>query len=94
MYGPRLSRTFEYVAPSHDPEGRHEMHGSLHMILATEIDRSRRADAAARRARRVRAPLATLAGRLAAAHGIPPRAAPGRDSHAIGRHRAATLRGR
>ena len=71
------------------------MHGSLHLIYATESDRTRRAAAAkARQAASVRRPFAALAGRLAAAHGIPPRAAPGTDSPSLGRHRAATLRGR
>ena len=62
------------------------MHGSLHIIMATESERSRQA--AAREARRVasfRRPLAAIAARVAAAHGIPPRAAPGQ--------RAASLRG-
>jgi len=64
------------------------MHGSLHLILANESARSRLA--AGREARRVasiRRPLAALAERVAAAHGIPPRAAPGRPT-------AASLRGR
>ena len=70
------------------------MHGSLHMIYATESDRSRRAEGArARRAASVRGPVTALVGRLAEAHGIPPRAAPGTDSP-LGHHRAATLRGR
>ena len=70
------------------------MHGSLHLILATESDRSRRADA--KRARlaasaRSRRPLATLAARVAAAHGLPPRAAPGTDTQALGHNGAASL---
>jgi hypothetical protein len=63
------------------------MHGSLHLILATESARTR--NAAAREARLAtsgRRPFAALASRIAAAHGIPPRAAPG--------HSAASLRGR
>jgi hypothetical protein len=63
------------------------MHGSLHLILAHESARSRQA--AGREARLVassRRPFAALAGRLAAAHGIPPRAAPGQP--------VASLRGR
>jgi hypothetical protein len=63
------------------------MHGSLHLILAHESARSRQA--AGREARllaSIRGPLAGLAARLAAVHGIPPRAAPGQP--------AASLRGR
>ncbi len=63
------------------------MHGSLHLILATESERSRQAEAReARLSASIRRPFASLTGRLAAAHGIPPRAAPGQ--------RAASLRGR
>ena len=62
------------------------MHGSLHMIYATESDRSRRAAS-------IRRPVTALVGRLASAHGIPPRAAPGTDS-SLGHNRAAALRGR
>jgi hypothetical protein len=63
------------------------MHGSLHLILANESARTRQAEAReARLATSIRRPLAALAGRIAAAHGIPPRAAPG--------HRAASLHGR
>ena len=62
------------------------MHGSLHLILATESERSRQADAReARLTASFRRPFAAVAGRLAAAHGIPPRAHPGP---------AASLRGR
>ena len=62
------------------------MHGSLHLILATESERSRQASAReARLAAAFRRPLAAVTERLAAAHGIPPRAAPGRS--------AASLRG-
>jgi len=71
------------------------MHGSLHLILATESDRSRRADASqARLAASLRRPFAAATARVAAAHGIPPRAAPGTDSPALGHHPAAPLRGR
>ncbi len=64
------------------------MHGSLHLILANESARTRDAEAReARLAASVRRPLARLASRIAAAHGIPPRAAPGHRS-------AASLRGR
>jgi hypothetical protein len=62
------------------------MHGSLHLILANESIRTR--DAAAREARlaaSVRGPFSTLAARVVAAHGLPPRAVPGT---------AASLRGR
>ena len=70
------------------------MHGSLHLILATESDRSRRADASqARLVASLRRPLATLASRVAAAHGVPPRAAPGTDSRSLGQPTAAPLRG-
>ena len=63
------------------------MHGSLHLILATESERSRQAAASeARLAASFRRPFAAVTGRLAAAHGIPPRAAPGQP--------AASLHGR
>jgi hypothetical protein len=63
------------------------MHGSLHLILANESVRARQADARmARRAASLRRPLAAFAARVAAAHGIPPRAAPGQ--------RPASLRSR
>jgi hypothetical protein len=63
------------------------MHGSLHLILANESARARNEEAReARRAGSVRRPLAALASRIAAAHGIPPRVAPGQS--------AASLRGR
>lgn len=62
------------------------MHGSLHLILANESARTRQtAGREARRAASIRRPLAAIVGRLAAAHGIPPRAAPGQT--------AASLRG-
>jgi hypothetical protein len=71
------------------------MHGSLHLILATESYRSRQAAGKdARRAASLRRPFAAIAARVAAAHGIPPRAAPGTDSPSLGRTRAASLRGR
>jgi hypothetical protein len=70
------------------------MHGSLHLVLAHESVRVRQAEAhGARRARWARRPLGTIASKLAAAHGVPPRAAPGTDSPAL-RRRAASLRGR
>jgi len=75
------------------------MHGSLHIIYATEADRSRRETAARnRRAASVRRPFGSLRQRIAArrdaAHGIPSRAAPGTDSLSLGRPHAASLRGR
>ena len=71
------------------------MHGSLHLIMATESYRSRQADAReARRAAYFRRPFAALAAKVAAVHGIPPRAAPGKDSPSIGHPNAASLRGR
>jgi hypothetical protein len=70
------------------------MHGSLNLIFAHESVRIRQAEAReARRARSSRRPLAAIASKLAAAHGVPPRAGPGTDSHAL-RRRAASLRGR
>ena len=63
------------------------MHGSLHLILAHESARSRQAAGReARLAAAIRRPFAAVAARLAAAHGIPPRAAPGQP--------VASLRGR
>jgi hypothetical protein len=72
------------------------MHSSLHNILAAESARSRQAAASeVRLAASLRRPLAALAARVAAAHGIPPRAAPGKDSSpSLGHHGAASLRGR
>ena len=74
------------------------MHGSLHLILATEADRSRRANAAqARLVASLRRPFAAIVGRApsrASAQGSPSRAAPGMDSPSLGRPTAATLRGR
>jgi hypothetical protein len=60
------------------------MHGSLHLIYATEADRSRRA--AGSRARfnaSLRRPVSGIRARVsarAAAPGVPPRAAPGTES--------------
>jgi hypothetical protein len=73
------------------------MHGSLQLIMATESDRSRRA--AAKQARlatslRRRSPLTAITRRVVAAHGFPPRAAPGTESPSLGHTRAASLRGR
>ena len=77
------------------------MHGSmsLHMILATETDRNRRAAAArARQSSSLARPFAAIRARVstrrAAAHGSPSRAAPGTDSPSLGRPTAAPLRGR
>jgi hypothetical protein len=71
------------------------MPGSLHLILADESHRSRQAAARdARLAASLRRPFAAVAARVAAAHGIPPRAAPGTDSLSPGRPGAASLRGR
>ena len=71
------------------------MHGSLHLILAHESARTRQTDAReARLAASFRRPFAAIAARVAAAHGVPPRAAPATDSPALGRHGAASLRGR
>jgi hypothetical protein len=70
------------------------MHGSLHVILAHESARGRHTSAGeARRVAAVRRPLSALLARVAAAHGIPARAAPGTDPQPLGR-RAAPLRGR
>ena len=61
------------------------MHGSLHLILAHESARVRVEDGTrARRAASLRRPFASMAERVARAHGIPPRAHPGQ---------AASLRG-
>jgi len=71
------------------------MHGSLHLILANESLRTRQD--AARQARlmdSVRRPFSAVAERVVAAHGIPPRAAPRKDSPSLGRQAAASLRGR
>jgi hypothetical protein len=75
------------------------MHGSLHLIYATEADRSRReAGARNRRAASVRRPFGAIRGRVSArrgaAHGLPSRAAPGTESLSLGRPHAASLRGR
>ena len=62
------------------------MHGSLHLILANESIRTRHAAARkARAAASVRGPFTTLAARVAAAHGLPPRAAPGTPASLRGR---------
>ena len=97
MWARPLRRTFEYV----NHFERHTMHGSLalHMILATETDRNRRAAAArAREASLLGRPFTAIRARLstrrAAAHGSPSRAAPGTDSPSLGRPAAASLRGR
>jgi len=72
------------------------MHGSLHLILAHESARARQHEA--RDARRVastrRRPFARFAARVASAHGVPPRAAPGTDSRTLGQPGAASLRAR
>jgi hypothetical protein len=71
------------------------VHTSLHNILAIETDRNRQT--AAREARlldSVRRPFAAFVARVAAAHGIPPRAAPGTESPSLGHPNAASLRGR
>ena len=86
MWALPRSRTFNDVELPERPL----MHGSLHLVLATEADRSRRAAGEqARVVASVRRPLgralARVTRRAAAAHGIPPRGAPGK---------AATLRGR
>ena len=71
------------------------MHGSLHLIVADVTYRNRQAAAReARRAASVRGAFTSLAARVAAAHGLPPRAAPGTDSLSLGHHGAASLRGR
>ena len=78
------------------------MHGSLHLIVATESNRSRQADAAAARSRSrvsarrpVGAMIMRLRGDRAPALGIPTRAAPGSESRSpLGHTAAAPLRGR
>jgi len=70
------------------------MHGSLHLIMAHESALVRQADGRdARLAASFRRPFAAFAARVAAAHGVPPRAAPSADTPTLSR-RAATLRGR
>ena len=70
------------------------MHGSLHLIMAHESALVRQADARdARIAASFRRPFAAIVARVAAAHGVPPRAAPGTDGPIL-RRRAASLRGR
>jgi hypothetical protein len=71
------------------------MHGSLHLIFAHESHRNRQAAfGEVRRAASIHRPFATIAARVAAAHGFPQRAAPGTDSPSLGRNSAASLRGR
>ena len=71
------------------------MHGSLHLILAHESARVRQSEARdARRAASIRRPFAAFAARVASAHGVPPRAAPGTDSRTLGQPGAASLRAR
>ena len=75
------------------------MHGSLHIIYATEADRSRREAARNHRAASSSGRLfgsirARVSARRDAAHGLPSRAAPGTDSLSLGRPHAASLRGR
>ena len=66
------------------------MHGSIQLIIATETDKLRQRDAARARAAS-RSPLSRKRfARRAAAHGVPPRAAPGMDS--LGRPSAALPR--
>ena len=68
------------------------MHGSLHLILADVTYRNRQAAAReARRAASVRGAFTSLAARVAAAHGLPQRAAPGTESLSLG-HQGASLR--
>jgi len=77
------------------------MHGSIQLIVATESDRIRQADARRQRAVPSRKPFAALR-RMAtrrnggAAHRSPSRAAPtaGTDARALGHPSAASLRGR
>ena len=72
------------------------MHAPIHLVIATESDRIRRADAEQARARSSvrRRRLRGVVTRVRAAHGIPPRAAPGTDSLSLGRPTAAPSRGR
>jgi hypothetical protein len=78
------------------------MHAPIHLVIATESDRIRREDAAKARSHasdrnRFAAIVARVSPRArarAAAHGIPPRAAPGTESPSLGRPRAAPFRGR
>jgi hypothetical protein len=77
------------------------MHGSIQLIVATESDRIRQAEAGRNRAVAGRKPFAALRSRLGlrghggAAHRSPSRAAPaGTDTRALGHPSAASLRGR
>jgi hypothetical protein len=75
------------------------MHGSIQLIVATESDRIRQAEAGRNRAVAHRKPFAALRSRLrsngGAAHRSPSRAAPaGTDTRALGHPSAASLRGR
>jgi hypothetical protein len=75
------------------------MHGSIQLIVATESDRIRQAEAGRHRAVAHRKPFAALRSRLrssgGAAHRSPSRAAPaGTDTRALGHPSAASLRGR
>jgi hypothetical protein len=79
------------------------MHGSIQLIIATESDRIRQAEASRNRAVASRSPFAALRSRIAArgnggaAHRSPLRAAPstaGTDARALGHPSAASLRGR
>jgi hypothetical protein len=82
------------------------MHAPVHLVIALESDRIRRAEgekarttaSSRRRFGKVLArvsPRARAAARgIRAAHGIPPRADPGKDSPSLGRPAAASSRGR
>ena len=78
------------------------MHGSIQLIVATESDRIRQAEASRNRAVASRNPFAALRSRIAsrangaAALRSPSRAAPtaGTDAHPLGHPSAASLRGR
>ena len=79
------------------------MHGSIQLIIATESDRIRQAEASRNRAVASRSPFAAIRSRIAArgnggaAHRSPSRAAPstaGTDARALGHPSAASLRGR
>jgi hypothetical protein len=69
------------------------MHGSIQLIIASETDKLRHTDAARARRSAPRSRFARMRARArVAAHGVPPRAAPGTDS--LGRPSAAFPRGR
>ena len=78
------------------------MHGSIQLVIATESDRIRQAEASRNRAAGSRNPFAALRSRIAArgngeaAHRSPSRAAPtaGTDARTLGHPSAASLRGR